>query len=473
MGLRKEDDVLSGSNVFETFESNVRSYCRKYPVVFSKAKGSVLFDQNGTEYIDFLCGAGSCNYGHNNDYIKSKVIDYLMDDGLVHGLDMYSIAKREFIECIENKVLIPRGYNYKILFPGPTGTNAVEAALKIARKVKKRHNVLALMGAFHGMSLGSLSLTTESSAREASGVILNNVTHVPHPDMVPGLNTIEYIDMIISHDHSGVDKPAAIIIETVQGEGGINILSNKWLQDIRALCDKHDMLLIVDDIQSGCCRTGSFFSFERSRIVPDIVVMAKSIGGIGMPCSIVLVKPEYDALNPGEHNGTFRGFQLAFVAGKAAIEYMLEHNIESETRHKGQIIKQYLESHIPLIDKSIKFRGLGLMWGIDFGNYTYEITQQIRTSCFEHGLILELSGRDDTVVKIMPALVIPDDMLVKGLDILFNCISNIIKSTNSTKSESVTKPSDPNLIFTNRTIGNHVRKSRPSIPIPAKSRVVN
>ena len=169
MGLRNTNEVLMESTVFETFESNVRSYCRKYPVVFSQAKGSVLIDQDGREYIDFLCGAGSCNYGHNNDYIKSKVIEYLMGDGLIHGLDMYSVAKGEFIKCLEEKVLIPRGYDYKVLFPGPTGTNAVEVALKIARKVKGRSNVLALMGAFHGMSLGSLSLTTERSARDACG----------------------------------------------------------------------------------------------------------------------------------------------------------------------------------------------------------------------------------------------------------------------------------------------------------------
>ena len=427
MGLRNTNEVLMESTVFETFESNVRSYCRKYPVVFSQAKGSVLIDQDGREYIDFLCGAGSCNYGHNNDYIKSKVIEYLMGDGLIHGLDMYSVAKGEFIKCLEEKVLIPRGYDYKVLFPGPTGTNAVEVALKIARKVKGRSNVLALMGAFHGMSLGSLSLTTERSARDACGVALGNVTHVPHPCMMPGFDTIAYIDMLLTDDHSGVDKPAALIVEAVQGEGGINVLSNEWLTEARALCDKHDMLLILDDIQTGCGRTGSFFSFERAGIVPDIVVMAKSIGGIGMPCSIALVKPEYDVLLPGEHNGTFRGFQLAFVAGKAAIEYMLEHDLEAETMRKGKIVEEYLSSHLPEIDPSLSFRGLGLMWGIDMGAYPCGTTQQIRKVCFEHGLILELSGREDPVVKIMPPLVIGDELLVKGLDILMKVLAETVK----------------------------------------------
>ena len=427
MGLRNTNEVLMESTVFETFESNVRSYCRKYPVVFSKAKGSVLIDQDGKEYIDFLCGAGSCNYGHNNDYIKGKVVEYLMGDGLLHGLDMYSVAKGEFIECLENAVLIPRGYDYKVLFPGPTGTNAVEVALKIARKVKGRSNVLALMGAFHGMSLGSLALTTERSARDACGVALGNVTHVPHPCMMPGLDTIAYMDMLLTDDHSGVDKPAALIVEAVQGEGGINVLSNEWLRAARELCDKHDMLLILDDIQTGCGRTGSFFSFERAGIVPDIVVMAKSIGGIGMPCSIALVKPEYDVLLPGEHNGTFRGFQLAFVAGKAAIEYMLEHDLERETVRKGKIVEEFLASRLRLIDPALTFRGIGLMWGIDMGAYPCGTTQKIRKACFEQGLILELSGREDTVVKIMPPLVVSDEQLLAGLGILMKVLAEMIQ----------------------------------------------
>ena len=386
-----------------------------------------MIDQDGKEYIDFLCGAGSCNYGHNNDYIKSKVVEYLMGDGLLHGLDMYSVAKGEFIECLENAVLIPRGYDYKVLFPGPTGTNAVEVALKIARKVKGRSNVLALMGAFHGMSLGSLALTTELRARDACGVALGNVTHVPHPCMMPCLDTIAYMDMLLTDDHSGVDKPAALIVEAVQGEGGINVLSNEWLRAARELCDKHDMLLILDDIQTGCGRTGSFFSFERAGIVPDIVVMAKSIGGIGMPCSIALVKPEYDVLLPGEHNGTFRGFQLAFVAGKAAIEYMLEHDLESETVRKGKIVEEFLASRLRLIDPALTFRGIGLMWGIDMGAYPCGTTQKIRKACFEQGLILELSGREDTVVKIMPPLVVYDEQLLAGLDILMKVLAETIQ----------------------------------------------
>ncbi|MDO5845743.1 MAG: aspartate aminotransferase family protein [Methanocorpusculum sp.] len=412
--------------VFEKYESNVRSYCRKYPVVFTKAKGSLLYDQDDREYIDFLCGAGSCNYGHNNGYIKGKVVDYLAGDGLIHGLDMYSEAKGEFIETLENLILKPRGFDYKVLFPGPTGTNAVEAALKIARKAKGRSNIFCLMGGFHGMSLGALELTSERVARDACGVALGNATHIPHPSMMPEFDTIAYMDMLITNDHSGVDKPAALIVETVQGEGGINILSAEWLRAARALCDKHDMLLICDEIQSGCGRTGGFFSFERAGIQPDIVVMAKSIGGIGMPCAITLVKPEYDVLVPGEHNGTFRGFQLAFVAGKAALEFLTSEHMEAEAKRKEAVIRKYLEEHLPLIASNITCRGLGVMWGIDFGAYSPKVAFNIRKGCFEHGVILELCGREDTVVKLMPAITTPDDVLMKGLEVVNQVMIDVV-----------------------------------------------
>lgn len=428
MGTEKTNKGLMETTVFEKYESNVRSYCRKYPTVFTKAKGSILTDQTGREYIDFLCGAGACNYGHNNEYIKSKVIEYFESDGLIHGLDMYSVAKAEFIEALENKILIPRGFDYKILFPGPTGTNAVEAALKIARKVKGRSHMLALMGGFHGMSLGSLAVTTERVARDACGVHLSDVTHVPHPAIFKNFDTIDYIETILNNDHSGVDKPAGIIIESVQGEGGINVLPTQWLKDIRALCDRHDMLLICDEIQSGCGRCGSFFSFERAGIKPDIVVMAKSIGGIGMPAAITLVKPEYDVLQPGEHNGTFRGFQPAFIAGKAAIDLFVRDHIDEMAVRKGEIISKFLAEHIPLINSDIECRGLGVMWGIDMRDYPLGTTQAIRKRCFENGLILELSGSEDTVIKIMPAITIDEETLVKGLEIVFKSVKEVLQT---------------------------------------------
>ncbi len=408
---------------FEKYESEVRSYCRHFPTVFTTAKGATFTDENNREYIDFWCGAGAVNYGHNNDYIKAKLLKYLESDGIMHALDMYTVPKREFIETLEKKILKPRGFDYKIQFPGPTGTNANEAALKLARKVKKRNNVFAFMGAFHGMTLASLALTTDKGARGGAGVNLTDVTHIPAPYMFKGLDVIEYMEKLITDDHSGVSKPAAVMLETVQAEGGIRVFEDDFLRGVREFCDKYDILMIIDDVQVGCCRTGNFFSFERAEIVPDIVTMSKSIGGYGLPFAITLFKPELDIWTPGEHNGTFRGNQLSFTAATAGIEYMLENNIEEMSIHKGEIIKEYVEKEILPLDKRLEFRGIGLIWGIEFENIPVKgLGDIIIDACFDKGLIIEGAGRKNSVVKIMPPIVIEDELLLKGLEILKNTI---------------------------------------------------
>lgn len=311
---------------FESLESNVRSYSRNFPTVFEKSKGYKLWDTNGNEYIDFFSGAGALNYGHNNNQMKEILIDYLKNDGIIHSLDMGTVARGNFLEKFKEKILIPRKLDYKIMFPGPTGTNSVESALKIARKVKKRTNIISFSNAFHGMTLGSLSLTGNSQKRKGAGIPLNNVTIMPYDNYVEGYNSIDYLTKFLSDTSSGVDFPAAIILETVQGEGGLNVASNEWLKNIADICRKFDILLIIDDIQAGCGRTGTFFSFEPSGIVPDIVCLSKSISGIGLPMAITLIKPEYDIWSPGEHNGTFRGNNLAFIAASEALEYWDDQN---------------------------------------------------------------------------------------------------------------------------------------------------
>lgn len=415
---------MEEKEIFEKYESEVRSYCRVFNEVLDYAKGSIIKDTNGKEYIDFFCGAGAVNYGHNNDYIKEKVINYLNNDRIMHALDMYTKAKEDFIEYFETQILEPRGLNYKIQFPGPTGTNAVEAALKLARKVKQRSNIWCLMGCFHGMTLGSLALTSDKESREGAGIELSNVTHIPAPYMFKNLDTIEYMQTLLDDDHSGIEKPAALILETVQAEGGIWVFENEWLQRVREFCTKNDILLIVDDIQVGCARTGTFFSFERANIIPDMVVLSKSIGGYGMPFALTLFKPELDKWLPGEHNGTFRGNQLAIVAAKAGLEFMKENNIEKEVQRKQEIVKKFLETEVKPISKDFEIRGIGLIWGIETHNGV--LAKKISTECFKAGLIVERAGRDNSVVKLMPALTIDDETLLKGLNILKDTIKGTI-----------------------------------------------
>lgn len=413
---------------FEEYESQVRSYCRNFPTVFTTAKGSFLYDEDGKEYIDFFCGAGGLNYGHNNEYIKGKVLEYLQSDGVMHALDMYTAPKREFLEFYEEKILKPRGLNYKIQFPGPTGTNAVEAALKLARKVTGRNNVFAMMGGFHGMTLGSLALTTDASSRAGAGVPLYNVTHIPAPYMFPELDTIHYMETLLTDDHSGVEKPAAIVLETVQADGGINPFPVEWLQRVRALCDKYDILMIVDDIQVGCARTGWFFSFERAGIVPDIVTQSKSIGGYGMPFALVLIKPELDIWSPGEHNGTFRGYQLSMVAAKAGLEVMLNEHVEDKVRGQEKIIAQYMDEITALDPARVRTRGIGFIWGVDLYHCDPEgkASKQVLDLCFQNGLIVERVGRGNAVVKVMPDLLIGEATLRRGLDILKSAVAQVL-----------------------------------------------
>ena len=415
------------TSVFESYESEVRSYCRHFPTVFTKAKGAYFYDEDGRKYIDFFCGAGAVNYGHNNPEIKQKLIDYLNSDGVMHALDMYTVPKREFIATFEEKVLQPRGLEYKIQFPGPTGTNANEAALKLARKYTGRQNVFAFMGAFHGMTLGSLALTTDKGSRKGAGVPLNNVTFIPAPYMFPELDTIAYMQRLLDDDHSGIEKPAAVFLETIQAEGGIHVFSVEFLQALREFCTKNEILMVVDDVQVGCCRGGTFFSFERAGIQPDIVTMSKSIGGYGLPLAVTLIKPSIDVWTPGEHNGTFRGNQLAFVAAKGGLEYMLSHKVEEQVQKKSALIKEFLEKEVISQDSRLQLRGIGMIWGVEFENIPIVgLADRVIEQCFSHGLIIEGAGRKNSVVKLMPPLVISEEDLLAGMQIIKQSVQEVL-----------------------------------------------
>ena len=414
-------------NIFERIESNVRSYSRSFPVVFTKAKMSKMYDENGNEYIDFFDGAGALNYGHNNDFIKSRIIEYIESDGISHALDMFTGAKGEFFACFEEKILKPRGMNYKIMSSAPTGTNAVEAALKLARKNTGRSGVFAFTGSFHGMTIGSLSVSSGKTIRAGAGEPLYGTTFIPHPNTFPG-DCIAYMENIITDEYSGVEKPAAIILETVQAEGGVVVMSDQFLRVLRAFCDRHDIIMIIDDIQVGCGRTGKFFSFERAGIIPDMVTLSKSISGYGLPMSLVLIKPELDIFKPAEHNGTFRGNQMAFVGAKAAIEYRELYKLEEKTEENAKIVSDFVKERILPLNDKLEHRGLGMIQGIDFRHAQgdKDIAGMVAHECFLNGLIIERAGPNDCVVKIMPALTIEKDELMKGLEIIETAVKKYI-----------------------------------------------
>ncbi|MEQ5774154.1 MULTISPECIES: diaminobutyrate--2-oxoglutarate transaminase [unclassified Thalassospira] len=406
--------------VFDRLESEVQSYARSFPVTFKKAEGSWLTDTDGNRYLDFLAGAGSLNYGHNNPVLQERLIDYIKANGITHGLDMHTSAKEEFLSAMESKIFKPRNMEYKVQFTGPTGTNAVEAALKLARRVKGRENVISFTNGFHGVTLGSLAVTGNEHHRGAAGVPLDNAVAVPFDGyMGDDVDTTDYLDRVLCDNSSGIALPAAIIVETVQGEGGLNAADFDWLKKIEALCRKHDILLIVDDIQAGCGRTGTFFSFEPAGIKPDMITMSKSLSGYGLPFAVVLIKPEYDVWHPGEHNGTFRGNNHAFVTAAAALEHFWsDDKFASDVKEKAEFLGKRLEEIATRYgdNGSIYRKGRGLMQGICFESG--EIAGKVTSECFTHNLIIETSGPEDEVVKCLVPLTISMEDLAHGLDVL-------------------------------------------------------
>ncbi|GAA1227101.1 diaminobutyrate--2-oxoglutarate transaminase [Kitasatospora nipponensis] len=411
-------------SLFETMEAEVRLYCRKFPVVFERAKGAELFTEDGRVFLDFFCGAGTLNYGHNPEPIKRRLADYLAADGITHGLDMFTVAKREFLTRLDQVVLRPRGLDYKVQFCGPTGTNAVEAALKLARKVTGRRGFVSFTGAFHGMSQGSLAVTGSRRARQAGGVLAQEVTFVPFEDGPFGsFDSIDYLDRMFADPSSGVDLPAAVIVEPVQLEGGVYPASGDWLRRLRDLTQRHGILLIADEIQSGCGRTGTFFAFEQAGIVPDLVTLSKSIGGYGLPLSLVLLRRELDVWEPGEHTGTFRGNQLAFVAATAAWDYWEQPEFLSDLAASSERLRAFGADVAQAVPGTV-VRGRGMVLGLDLAAVGGAArAERVQRSCFEHGLIVELAGRHDEVVKVMPPLVIDRVRLERGLAVLREAVT--------------------------------------------------
>ncbi len=413
-------------NPIERYESEVRGYCRGFPVEFATAKGAWLTTHDGAKYLDFFAGAGALNYGHNDESMKQALLDYIARDGITHSLDMFSTAKREFLERFYAVILEPRGLgDYKAQFPGPTGTNAVEAALKLARKVTGRERVLSFTNGFHGMTLGALAVTGNAFKRQGAGVPLDNAMPMPFDGYVgEDVDTIAYIDAMLADSGSGVDKPAAAIIETVQGEGGINVARAEWLQRLAAVLKKHDVLLIVDDIQIGCGRSGHFFSFEEAGIRPDIVTLSKSLSGYGLPFAMLLFRPDLDCWEPGEHNGTFRGFNHAFVTARKALDFWTDDAFEKSIREKSARARASLEETARLAAAlGATVRGRGLMLGIAFD--AEGAASEMAAECFANGLVIETAGVNDEVLKLLPSLTISEKELDQGLAIVRDAVKKI------------------------------------------------
>lgn len=403
------------SAIFEARESSVRSYCRQWPKVFTTASGARQQTETGESYLDFFAGAGALNYGHNNPTLKTALMDHLAEDVVIHSMDMHTPAKRRFLTALTEQVLEPRGMDHKVLFPGPTGTNTVEAALKAVRKATGRTEVVAFTNGFHGMTLGALSATANQMKRAGAGVPLTGVTRAAYEGHSGQAADLQALDA--QWAEAGEDRPAGVIVELVQGEGGLNAASTEWVQQLAELCTKHDVKLIVDDVQAGCGRTGTFFSFEPAGITPDVVCLSKSLSGLGLPLAVTLIRPELDLWQPGEHNGTFRGFTPAFVTAAAALEtYWADDAFATEVQARAERLRAGLAELVEAASGEAAIRGRGLMTGIVFADT--EAAEKIAAAAFERGLMVETSGPESEVVKLLPPLTVTDEEIDEALRIL-------------------------------------------------------
>ena len=421
------------TSIYERRESAVRSYSRSMPRQFNRAEGVWMEDNQGGRYLDFLAGCSTLNYGHNHPVLKQALLDYIARDGITHGLDLHTDAKSDFLNTFEELILKPRGLDYRAMFTGPTGTNAVEAAIKLARKITGREMVIAFTNGFHGMTLGALACTGNAAKRGGAGVPLSHVSHEPYDGYHgPDVDTAELLERRLSDPSSGIDAPAAILVETVQGEGGLNTASPEWLRAITGIAKRHGALLIVDDIQAGCGRTGGFFSFEGMGITPDIVTLAKSLSGMGLPFALTLFSPKLDKWSPGEHNGTFRGNNHAFVTATATLRHFWsDGSFQREVARRGALLERRLRAMAD--EHGLSIRGRGMMRGIDVGSG--EIAEAVTSACFDRGLIIETSGAHDEIVKVLAPLTIDDDTFAAGLDILERSLRDVLAASYSVAAE--------------------------------------
>lgn len=417
---------MAHGDVFDRVESEVRNYCRSWPTVFATAQGSKVYDRHGNVYLDFFAGAGALNYGHNHPLLKEALLRYLREDCVVHSLDMSTLAKEHFLDRFCADALAPRNLEYKVQFTGPSGTEAVEAAIKLCRKYTGRTRMASFTNAFHGMTLGSLSASSNADGQWDTYLPFESSAWLPYNQFLgSGAPDFRDLDRLIAGD-GGLESPAGVIVETVQGEGGLNAAESEWLQELANLCRRRDVLLVVDDVQMGCGRTGPFFSFEAAGIVPDIVCLSKSLSGYGLPLGLMLLRPELDVWRPGEHTSTFRGFNPAFVTGAAAMDFWAGEGLEQQTAAKGRLMQSALaEIAACHQDSVVEIRGRGMAWGLVLS--APGMAAPVCAAAFERGLLMETSGPENDVAKLMPPLTTTTGELETGLSVVGESVSAALR----------------------------------------------
>ena len=423
----------------DSTESNARSYPRKFPFALAKAKGSWIEDVEGNKYLDFLCGAGTLALGHNDSDVNQAMMDMLTGSLPLHTLDLYTPVKDKFVHTLLNILPGELKNNAKIQFCSPCGTDAVDAALKLCKTATGRSSIIAFNGAFHGMGHGALALTGNLNAKTKVNDLMPNVHFMPYPYSYRcpfGLGgdagtdaACAYFERMLKDPECGITKPAAVILEPIQGEGGVIPAPVKFLQTVRRVTKELDIPMIVDEIQCGVGRSGKFFAFEYADIVPDVILCSKAIGG-SQPMSVVIYNKKLDVWGPGAHTGTFRGNQLAMAAGTVVMNKVNTPDFLAEVVEKGEIFAKRIEELKAKVSIIGDIRGKGLMRGIEFIDSKSEadhlgtkkasgdIAAMVQKRCFENKLVMEKGGRNGAVMRCLCALNITKEDLNKALDII-------------------------------------------------------
>lgn len=420
------DEAVEYVLLAKKYESNVRYYSECFPEVFSSAYGSNIYTRSGKRYLDYFSGAGALNYGHNNQKIKAAVTDYLMHDNIIHSLDMHTPPHIDALIKFQDIILQPRNLDYKIQFTGPTGADATEAALKLARTFTKRKNIIYFQNSYHGLSLGALSVSDLQHKRERIQVSFPDTIRFSydHENLTESL--LKEYDDYLSHLSSD-QLPAAFIVESIQGEGGVKTASKAWLKGIERLAKKFSILMILDDIQTGCGRTGHFFSFETMDISPDIVCLSKSLSGFGLPLSMILLKPHLDIWEPGEHTGTFRSNNLSLVSMIEALNFWKNNDFSDQILRKAAIFNDKIDQIIAAYpDYAMRKNGRGLMLGIEWS--VESVAKKVAQDVFHQGLIVETSGSHQQVLKLLPPLTITEEEIIEGMQLIKNSIKKVLST---------------------------------------------
>jgi len=417
-------------------ESSTVSYSKGMPMAIQRAKGATVEDVDGNLYIDFFAGAGVMNVGHSNPTVVEAVTKQIGQ--LTHALDFPTPSRKLLVETLST--VLPKTLS-RLSFGGPTGSDAVESAIKLAKYNTKRQPIIAFEGSYHGMTTGALSVTSGRYFREPFLPLAPEVHFVPYaycyrcpfnqtPDKC-SLECAQYLEHVLEDPHSGIGKPAAIIVEPMQGEGGSIVPPAQFMPKVREICDKHEVVMIADEVQVGFCRTGKMFAFEHTDTIPDILTMSKALGGIGLPISAIAYQEQLNTWPTAQHIGTFRGNVVAYAAGAAALDFMVSRNLAEHASQLGQRMLSSLKELETASRMVGEVRGKGLMLGVEFVKDKAtkqpwpEGAQGVRSACHRRGLLIEIGGHYNNVARFLPPLVLTDELAEKGLAIFMDSVQEV------------------------------------------------